>query len=102
MTQLSEAIDQLEEFVEPQNKLDGLIQEDSRAIGESLETLLEVVGKCDPRLEESVKQMLADKGELMNISMSATNNYGLQMGVNRGEMKGFSFGTGNTLTNNWK
>lgn len=101
-TQLSELIGQLEGFVEPQSKLEELTQEDSKAIGESLKTFLEVVGKCDPRLEESAKQTLEDKEGLSNISMSATNNYGLQMGVNRGEMKGLSFGTGNTITNNWK
>jgi hypothetical protein len=100
-TQLEELIGQLEECVEPQSKLEELTQEDSEAIGESLKTFLEVVGKCDPRLEESARRRLEDKEELSNISMSATNNYGLQMGVNRGEMKGLSFGTGNTTTNNW-
>ncbi|KAL6886863.1 hypothetical protein GGI43DRAFT_271474 [Trichoderma evansii] len=73
MTQLSDTIGQLEGFVEPQSKLNELIQEDTKAIGESLETFLEIVGKCDPRLEESAKQTLADKEEMMNISMSATN-----------------------------
>lgn len=101
-TQLSELIGQLELFVEPQSKLEELTQEDSKAIGESLKTFLEVVGKCDPRLEEAAQRQLEDKEELTNISISATNNHGLQLGVNRGEMKGLSFGTGNTTTNNWK
>ncbi|KAM6483961.1 prion-inhibition and propagation-domain-containing protein [Trichoderma sp. SZMC 28011] len=100
-TQLLELINQLEEFVEPQHKLEELIQEDSKAISESLRTFLEAVGNCDPRLEESAKQPLEDEAELGKISMSATNNYGLQMGINRAEMKGISFGTGNTVTNHW-
>lgn len=100
--QLSELIGQLEEFVEPQSKLDELTRDDSLAIGESLKTFLEVVGKCDPRLEQSAEQALEEREESCKISISAANNYGLQMGVNRGEMKGLSFGTGNTTTNNWR
>ncbi|VUC35539.1 unnamed protein product [Clonostachys rosea] len=102
MTQLSELIGQLEEFVKPQSKLEELAQEDSRAIGDSLQDFLEVVGKCDPRLEAFAKQTLEEREELSSISMSAINNYGLQQGINRGEMRGLSFGTGNTITNNWR
>lgn len=100
-TQLSELIGQLEDFVEPQSKLEELTQKDSLAIGESLKTFLEVVGKCDPRLEQAAEQALEEREESCNISISAGTNNGVQMGVNRGEMKGLSFGTGNTTTNNW-
>lgn len=100
-TQLSGLLDQLEQFVEPQSRLEELTHEDSKSIGESLSTLLEIVGKCDPKLEDAAKQVLEDNSQSTNITMSATNNYGLQLGVNRGTMKGLSFGKNNTISNHW-
>ena len=100
--QLLELITQLEELVQPQTELEELTKTDLAAIGESLDTLMEVVGDCDPRLTVAAEQLLEDRAELSNITMSAVTNNGIQMGVNRGTLSGLSFGTGNTITNNMK
>lgn len=48
------------------------------------DTLLEIAGRCDPRLADAAKQALEEKLVLTKITISATDNYGIQMGVNRG------------------
>ncbi|KPM44499.1 hypothetical protein AK830_g2044 [Neonectria ditissima] len=93
--------DQLEKFVEPESRLVELSQEDCKAMGDSLTTLLDVIGECDPRLKEAAKKRLQDEENSTRVSFSATNNYGQQIGVFRAEMRGISFGTNNTIHNQW-
>ncbi|KAL7759207.1 hypothetical protein ACKLNR_011634 [Fusarium oxysporum f. sp. zingiberi] len=100
-SKLTELIEQLEKVVKPESALDDLSNKESEVIGESLKTFLEAVGDCDPRLQAAASKALEDQEGLAKISVSATNNYGIQMGINRGEMKGLSFGTDNTITNQW-
>lgn len=100
-SKLTELIEQLEKAVEPESTLDDLSNKESKVIGESLKTFLETVGHCDPRLQAAASKALEDQEGLAKISVSATNNYGIQMGINHGEMKGLSFGTNNTITHEW-
>ncbi|WXC51014.1 hypothetical protein QX201_010719 [Fusarium graminearum] len=100
-TRLLELIEQLEKTVQSEGKLDELSQSESKVLSESLKTLLEAVGDVDPRLKAAASEMLRDKSETNKITIGATTNYGLQMGINRGEMKGLTFGTGNTVSHQW-
>ncbi|UPL00936.1 hypothetical protein LCI18_011870 [Fusarium solani-melongenae] len=100
-TQLLELIEQLENTVQSEGKLDELSQSESKVLGENLKTLLEVVGGVDPLLKAAASGTLRDKAETNNITIGATTNYGLQMGINRGEMKGLTFGTGNSVSHQW-
>ncbi|WAO93445.1 HeLo domain-containing protein [Fusarium falciforme] len=100
-TQLLELIEQLENTVQSEGKLDELSQSESKVLGENLKTLLEAVGDVDPLLKAAASETLRDKAETNNITIGATTNYGLQMGINRGEMKGLTFGTGNTVSHQW-
>ncbi|KFZ22756.1 hypothetical protein V502_02758 [Pseudogymnoascus sp. VKM F-4520 (FW-2644)] len=100
-TELLELIDQLEKAVDPESKLEELSQKESQDIGDSLKTLLKVIGQCDARLEAAATQTLEDQTALSGISVSATTNNGLQMGINRGEIKGITFGANNTITHTW-
>ena len=102
MQKLLELIEQLEKAVESESTLDELSRKESEVIGESLKTLLEAVGDCDPRLQAAASERLEDNAASTKISISAATNYGLQMGINRGEMKGLTFGTGNTITHQWR
>ncbi|SPO02559.1 uncharacterized protein DNG_05232 [Cephalotrichum gorgonifer] len=88
-TRLLELLDQLEKFVEPQSKLEELTQ----ALG---------IHRCDPRLEDTAKQARGSKPESTKVTMSATQNLGIMMGVNMGTLSGLSFGTSNTVTNQLK
>ncbi|KAF5230265.1 hypothetical protein FAUST_9886 [Fusarium austroamericanum] len=101
IAQLVELIEQLETTVRSEGKLDELSQSESKVLDESLKTLLEAVGDVDPRLKAAALEMLRDKSETSNITIGATTNYGLQMGINWGEMKGLTFGTGNTVSHQW-
>lgn len=100
-SKLLELIEQLEKTVQSEGKLDELSQSESNIIGESLKTLLEAIGEVDPRLKAAATETLKDQAETNNITIGATTNYGLQIGINRGEMKGLTFGTGNTVSHQW-
>ncbi|KAK7430682.1 hypothetical protein QQZ08_002726 [Neonectria magnoliae] len=91
----------LELFDELETKLMELSLDDSKAIDDNLDTLLEVIGKCDPRLQEAAMKTLQGQKDSRKVSFSATYNYGQQIGVFSGQMKGISFGTNNTVNNNW-
>lgn len=100
-TQLGELIDQLEQYAPP-DKLEELSREDSKEMSDSLTTLLEIIGTVDPRLEHAVTQKLDADRASRGVHVSAITNNGLQIGVNYGEFKGTTLGTGNTITHQWK
>ncbi|KAK7415034.1 hypothetical protein QQX98_006172 [Neonectria punicea] len=100
-TAILEIFDELETFIEPQSKLKELSLDDSKAIDDSLDTLLEVIGKCDPRLQEAAMKTLQGQEDSPKVSFSATYNYGQQVGVIRSEMRGMAFGNYNTINNTW-
>ncbi|KAL6352324.1 hypothetical protein LRP88_14371 [Fusarium phalaenopsidis] len=89
-------IAELENAVALEGKLDELSHSESETIGDSLKTLLEAIGDVDPRLQKAASQTMEDQVELKGINFTTATNYRVQMDVNRGNMQGLIFGTGNT------
>lgn len=100
-TRLTELIDQLDKIAASEEKLEELSREECDGMGDSLKTLLEVVGEVDPLLVISATQKIDGEKMARGVSVSAGVNNGVQMGVNYGGFKGISFGTGNSMTNQW-
>ena len=98
---ITELIDQLEKLATSEEKLDELSREECDGMGDSLKTLLEVAGQVDPLLVTSATQKIEGERAARGVSVSAGVNNGVQMGVNYGGFKGISFGTGNSITNQW-
>lgn len=101
IAEVSGLIDQLETLVEPQSNLEELTQEECKDMSEHLKTLLEVVGKCDPYLHAAATQAFGDRTS-DSISVSATTNHGIMVGVNNKEIRGVTFGSNNTITHQWR
>jgi len=100
--QLLALIEQLEQLVKPADQqLDELTQDDCHYMGESLRTLLEVVGESDPRLSSAATKSLEEDKVASSVSVSTGTNYGMVVGVNNKEIKGIVFGSNSTVNNQW-